>query len=128
MRKKVFQMGTALLLSALLAAPAVADSFKSDIFCIFPEGRGQVKIEGKGNVHITMGGLAPNTTYFCDVECELFGEDFLHACTTDDHGEIDVTFKKAVDICIGPVVEIEAEEGDEETHICGSGFISSTLL
>src|SRR4051812_4842699 len=107
MRKTVFQMGNILLLSALLAAPAVADSFKSDIFCVFPEARGQVKIEGKGNVHITMSGLAPNTTYACDVECELFGEDFIHECKSDEHGEIDVTFKKAVEVCIGPVVEIE---------------------
>jgi hypothetical protein len=128
MRKKVFQMGNILLLSALLAAPAVADSFKSDIFCRFPEGRGQVKIEGKGNVHISMSGLAPNTTYVCDVECELFGEAFLHDCTSDDHGEIDATFKKAVDICIGPVVEIEAEVGGEEEVICATGFISSELL
>ena len=128
MRKTIFQAGSALLLSALLAAPALADSFKSDIFCVFPEGRGQVKIEGKGNVHITMGGLAPNTTYVCDVECELFGEDFVHDCATDDHGEIDVTFKKAVDICIGPVVEIEAEVVDHEEIICATGFISSELL
>jgi hypothetical protein len=131
MRKTVFQAGSALLLSALLAAPALADSFKADIFCRLEHQHlptGQVKIEGKGNLHVTVTGLTPNTTYHCDLECELFGPDFIHECATDDHGEIDVTFKKAVEVCIGPVFEIEVGEGSEEILDCGAGFVTPSLL
>ena len=125
MRKKIFQVGNALLLSALLAAPAVADSFKSDIFCGPPLGaRGQVKISDKGNVSINVDGLFPHLTYACDVECEIFGEDFIADCESDGHGRISATFKNAVEVCIGPVVEIEF--ADE--IICASGVVSSELL
>src|SRR5215470_8227909 len=98
MRKKIFQVGNALLLSALLAAPAVADSFKSDIFCRAPHQgkKGQVKISDKGNVSINVDDLEPHTTYVCDVECEIFGEDFIADCESDDHGRIKATFKNAV--------------------------------
>lgn len=125
MKKRVFQVGSALLLSTLLTTPAVADSFKSDIFCTFPSGIGKVKIEGRGTVRFRVDGLPPNATFTCDMECELFGAPLEQPCTSDAHGRLDATFKNALDICIGPLAEIE--DGAKEI-ICASGFVSSALL
>jgi hypothetical protein len=109
----------------LLAAPVRADSFKGDIFCEFSSGiQGKVKIEGRGTAIFRVDGLPANTEFICDIECEIFGDDVERPCSSADHGRINATFKNAVDICIGPVAEIDL--GPDV--ICASGFVSSAIL
>ena len=102
--KRLFQVASALLLSALLTAPAFAAGFKSDMACEFSPGQGATTIAPNGTLHINMNNLEPNTEFVCGVFCEIFGDEFFTTCTTNNKGHFSVSFPGAVDICIGPVV------------------------
>jgi len=110
--KRLFQVASALLLSALLTAPAFAADFgfKSDMICAIG-GKGTAKIAPNGTLHINMNNLAPSTAFTCGVECVFFGAGFVSfpvgPCTTDNTGKFQAEFPGAIGICIIPAVFVE---------------------
>jgi hypothetical protein len=108
--KRLFQVASALLLSALLTAPAFAADFgfKSDMKCI-AGGNGTTKISPNGTLHINMNNLAPSTAFDCEVVCFILGVGFgpVSPCaTTDSAGKFQAEFPGAVGACIGPIVAV----------------------
>jgi hypothetical protein len=112
--KRLFQVVSALALSALLAAPALATSgFKVDMYCEGP-GSGAANIASNGNLTINMNNLPPNSGWECGVFC-FVGDFFEGWCATDNKGHFSASFPNAVDTCIAPIVFVD--------YICASGVI-----
>jgi hypothetical protein len=122
MKKRIFQMGSALLFATLLTAPAGAGWFISDIICNSnnPSATGSVIVINPGTVSFFMKGLPPNSEFICDIECELEGVDVEQRCPSDRKGRISTTIRN-VNTCIGPVAEIEDAS---KQIICASGFVN----
>lgn len=116
--KRLFQVVSALSLSALLTAPAFAtQGFKSDMFCEGSPAQGTVNIAPNGNLHINMNNLDSNTSFDCGVFCEIFGDAFFTTCTTNNKGHFSVSFPGAMGVCIGPVAIVA------NSDFCSNGVV-----
>ena len=101
MRKRAFQVGSALLLAVLLVAPTLAGTFKSDMICSSNgnlivgdpgDAKGTVAISDDGNLKFEISGLTPFQECACLLECAGPGF-FEDLCTADSKGRLNVTFK-----------------------------------
>ena len=115
--KRLFQVVSALALSALLATPAFATSgFKVDMYCEGP-GSGAATIAPNGTLTINMNNLPPNEAFSCGVFC--FGPTlgFEGLCVTNNKGHSSDSFPNALpEGCIAPLVLVDL--------ICASGVIN----
>jgi hypothetical protein len=121
--KRLFQVVSALALSALLAAPALAEyGLQSAMHCLYGAS-GTTNIAPNGTLNLTINNLWPNTWFECEVECVIYGYDFEASCSSDAQGKLKVSFPGAVDICIAPVVVVEFDEYE----ICANGVLGDFL-
>jgi hypothetical protein len=120
MRKRMIQLGSALMLWTLVAPPAFADAFRVDMVCASSVGlgEGQGKIGGEATAKLQVQGLPANEPFTCALDCTLLGDAIEQPCTSNARGNLNVTFEEKVYTCLGAVFTVT----QEETVVCASGF------
>jgi len=128
MKKLTCQMSGVLFLLGLLAGPALAGFYKSQLIC--DEGvTGRANIKSNGTLKVKAKTLVPGNVYEVEITCGCVednisdedSEPFEIFVTAGTKGKINVRAKNALvgAVCDCPAVVIE---DDEENVICTSGF------
>jgi len=92
MKKALWTLGGALLLTALLSAPAMARPFwQSDLVCTYPSPITPyaVILNPSGDLSVSIiYGLPPNTAFDCAIRCGSGGGNRVSCGTTDANGKL----------------------------------------
>ena len=137
MKRVLGLLGSAVLFTALLTAPAMASLWRGEFVCDLDQAftfsglgsqRPSAVIEGRGGVFVSaFYGLPPNRDFTCVIDCSLEGDTSFFPCgKTDANGRLRAQrpegFRLPPGVCAGIGTLFDTDTGGDDVVCVGASI------